>query len=87
VLVIARCGAIARSGAIARCGASHSVQIDLSKSTLRIKIRCTVKKLETILVLEGKKERKKERDKEKQKNKKEGRIFVSFKKDRTYVDF
>ncbi len=35
----------------------------LSKSTLRIKIRRTVKKLETILVLE----RKKERDKEKRK--------------------
>ena len=28
----------------------------LSKSTLRIKIRCTVNKLQTILVLEGKKE-------------------------------
>jgi hypothetical protein len=51
----------------------------LSKSTLRIKIRRTVKKLETILVLErkkeiskeGKKERYKEKDKEKRK--KEGR--------------
>jgi hypothetical protein len=43
----------------------------LSKSTLRIKIRRTVKKLETILVLERKKERKKERDKEKRKKKNE----------------
>ena len=34
---------------------SNSVKIYLSKSTLRIKIRRTVKKLETILVLEGKK--------------------------------
>jgi hypothetical protein len=34
---------------------SNFVKIYLSKSTLRIKIRRTVKKLETILVLEGKK--------------------------------
>jgi hypothetical protein len=54
---------------IARCGASHSVQIYLSKSTLRIKIRPTVKKLETILVLEGKKQ-KNEREKEKRKKNK-----------------
>jgi hypothetical protein len=43
----------------------------LSKSTLRIKIRRTVKQLETILVLERKKEkRKKERKKDKEKRKK-----------------
>ena len=51
---------------------SNRTKIYLSKSTLRIKIGRTVKKLETILVLEGKKrkkERKKERDKEKRKKK------------------
>ncbi len=37
----------------------------LSKSTLRIKIGCTVKKLETILVLEGKKKKKKKERKRK----------------------
>ena len=41
----------------------------LSKSTLRIKIRRTVKKLETILVLERKKERKKEIKKNKKNEK------------------
>ncbi len=56
----------------------------LSKSTLRIKIRRTVKKLETILVLERKKERKKER---KMKNEKtEGRTYVDFNIGRTNVD-
>ncbi len=83
------CGAIAKYGAIARRGASHSVQINLSKSTLRIKIRCTVKKLERILVLEGKKwkERKKERKKTKKEKRKNEKNNVDFEEGRTYVDF
>ncbi len=68
---------------IARCGASHSVLTYLSKSTLRIKIRCTVKKLETILVLEGKKWS--ERKKKKWKN--EGCTYVDFEEGRTNVNF
>ncbi len=63
----------------------------LSKSTLRIKIRRTVKKLETILVLERKKERKEEikkNEKRKMKKwKKEDCTYVNFKEVRTYVNF
>ncbi len=52
-------------GRMARCVASQSVQTCLFKSTLRIKIGCMVKNLETILILDGKNEKKEDKKKKK----------------------
>jgi hypothetical protein len=59
-----------------RRGASHSVQTYLYKSSLRINIGSTVKKLEMILVLEGKKEKRKT-EKRKTERKKERKTKVA----------